>query len=211
VNENSEAIDIYKRLGVRKDSSSQVVHKHFLKLVISLLQKIKGGQKSDQLMTELKTLWVAHDILIDPDCRTDYDLRSLGILTSDITEEQEPSLIAYGMGKGPKSKSPSWRIGELLQAVGLLEQAELTIACDMHKAMPEMQFGRFLIKQDFLNETQLEAVLIGQVLLRSGDITLNQFINAMAELSKTNRNFKEILLESGYLKNATLLKLDNDI
>jgi hypothetical protein len=210
VNEDSKAIDIYKELGVEKDSSSQTVHKHFLRLVGSLLRKIKSGQKSDQLMDELRTLWVSHDILIDPDCRTDYDLRSLGIITNDTNEEYEPSSIAYALGTGPKSKYPSWRIGELLQAVGLLEQAELTIACDMHKAMPEMQFGRFLVKQDFLTEKQLQAVLTGQILIRAGEITLTQFVNVMTEVNITNRNFKEVLLASGYLKNPTLLKLDND-
>ena len=40
-------------------------------------------------------------------------------------------------------KQPSWRIGELLQAAGILEQAELIIACDMHKAMPEITVWSF--------------------------------------------------------------------
>ncbi len=207
---DSTAIDIYKQLEVEKESSSQIVHKHFLRLVHDLLRKIKSDPKSSQLMDELRILWIAHDILIDPDCRTDYDLRSLGILTIDAEAVEEQSSIAYALGRGPKSNQPSWRIGELLQAVGLLEQAELDIACDMHKAMPEMQFGRFLVKQDFLTNKQLEAILIGQSLIRAGEITLTQFVNVMAEVSKKNRDFKEILLESGYLKNPGLIRLDSD-
>jgi len=211
VSEQSKAIDIYEKLGVSKDSSSQTVHMSFLKLVNPLVQKLKSGDPSNSLMEELRTLWVAHDILIDPDCRTDYDLRSMGIITSDSNEEDSQSTDSYGLGTGPKSKRASWRIGELLQAVGILEQAELDIACDMHKAMPEMQFGRFLVKQDFLTEMQLEAILLGQILIRSGEITLAQLITAIEEMSKSNRNIKEIFLELGYLKNPTLLKLDNDI
>jgi hypothetical protein len=208
VSDLPDAIDIYKQLGVEKDSSSQLIHKRFLKLIRDLVHKIKSGQKSEQLMNNLRSLWVAHDILVDPDCRTDYDLRSLGIKTSDIEEENTTSLL-YGSVNNAQFKAPSWRIGELLQAVGILEKAELEIACDMHKAMPEMQFGCFLVKQDFLNEPQLQAVLIGQSLIRSGEITLTQFVNAMAQVAESKRNIKEVLLELGYVKNPTLLKLDN--
>jgi len=201
--------DIYLRLGVQKDSSAQIIHKHFLKLVNPLLDKIKANRGSTQLLDELRSLWVAHDILVDPDCRTDYDLRSLGINTGDINEEDDSQTITFGVEPGQKSKPASWRIGELLQAVDILEQAELDIACDMHKAMPEMQFGRFLVKQDFLNEAQLQAVLIGQTLIRAGELTLFQFITAMSEVSKTHRDIKEVLLELGYIKNPTLFRLDN--
>ena len=200
--------DIYERLGVEKDSSAQIIHKHFLKLVSDLLLMIKNDQSS-QLLENLRSLWVAHDILVDPNCRTDYDLRSLGISTTDVEMDSQTGSITFASGKQPKTSS--WRIGELLQAVGILEQAELDIACDMHRAMPEMQFGRFLIKQDFLNETQLHAILIGQTLIRAGVLTLSQFLAIMTESTKSNRNIKEVLLESGLLKNPTEFKLDFDL
>jgi len=201
--------DIYLRLGVQKDSSTQTIHKHFLKLLSPLLDKIKASRDSTQLLDELRALWVAHDILVDPDCRTDYDLRSLGIQTSDIDEQDDSQTLTFGVEPGQASKSVSWRIGELLQAVGILEQAELDIACDMHKAMPEMQFGRFLVKQSFLNEAQLQAVLIGQILIRAGELTLSQFMTAMSEVSKTHGDIKEVLLELGYIKNPILFQLEN--
>ncbi len=200
--------NIYERLGVEKDSSAQAIHKRFLKLVNSLLAKINNDD-SAPLLEQLRELWVAHDILVDPNCRTDYDLRSLGIITTDIEIDSQTGSITFVSGQTPATSS--WRIGELLQAAGVLEQAELDIACDMHRAVPEMQFGSFLIKQDFLNETQLEAVLIGQTLIRSGEITLSQFLTIMAQSAKSNRNIKEVLLESGFLKNPTAFKLDNNI
>jgi hypothetical protein len=210
VSDQSKSIDIYNKLGVSKDSSAQAVHKQFLKLINPLICKLKVFKKSDKIMAELRTLWIAHDILVDPDCRTDYDLRSMGIITNDSNEEIEDNLIGYGGRSESKSKPASWRIGELLQATGLLEQAELDIACDMHRAMPEMQFGRFLVKQDFLNENQLQAILLGQSLIRSGDLTRAQFVSVMEKVSKTKGEFKELLLESGYIKNPRSIKLDND-
>ncbi len=210
-NNPTPANDIYQRLGAQKDSSAQIIHKHFLKLVCPLLKKIKAsGENHPELLDQLRELWVAHDILVDPDCRTDYDLRSLGIVTSDNTLEEEAQTrsITFADQSGQYT-TPSWRIGELLQVLGMLEQAELDIACDMHKAMPEMQFGCFLVKQDFLTEAQLQTVLIGQTLIRAGEITLLQLIEVMAEVKKSNRDFKEILLESGYLKNPSLYKFND--
>ncbi len=83
------------------------------------------------------------------------------------------------------------KIGELLNVAGLLEASELEIACDMHKAMPEMQFGSFLVKQGFIEEYQLEAVLFAQKLLRKGLITVVQYQAAMEELESSGVGVSE--------------------
>ena len=203
--------DIYECLGVLKDSSSQTIHRNFLKLVRKALEELQADQpgSSNLHLEQLTKLWFAHDILMDPSTRTDYDLRALGITTGNFGEDNISNGQAINFNQEPDSQSlPSWRIGELMQASGLLEQAELDIACDMHKAMPEMQFGRFLVKQGFITDRQLQALLIGQVLLRLGEITLSQFCAVIAKLESSNQDFKEILLESGYVTNALLIKLE---
>ena len=198
--------DIYQCLGLLKESSSQEIHKQFLKLVRRILLEIrtKVSDDNDKSLAQLQKLWFAHDILMDPFTRTDYDLRALGIQTGDYDEIDaniNPTLaLNPSSTKDLPAQPMSWRIGELMQAAGFLDQTELDIACDMHKAVPEMQLGRFLTKQGFIDPKQLKAVLIGQVLLRRGEITLSQFCSVMNEVNQSDRDIKEILLESGYIK-----------
>ncbi len=199
--------DIYEQLGVLRDTSGQEIHKRFIKLVIKLLRDMPAGGQNDVQLQRLQGLWFAHDILVDPATRTDYDLRALGIQTGSYEIIDDNSFLDSGSTQQSPLAS-SWRIGELLQAAGVLEQAELDIACDMHKAMPEMQFGRFLIKQGFISEKQLQAVLIGQVLLRGGLITLSQFCAAMLQAAQSQQDMKEILLELGFINQAILKELN---
>jgi len=203
--------NIYEQLGVLKDTPAQEIHKRFIKLIIKLLQDMSIGGQIDDHLQRLQGLWFAHDILVDPATRTDYDLRALGIQTASGNFEivDDDTLNAGSTQQSPPASS--WRIGELLQAAGLLEQAELDIACDMHKAMSEMQFGGFLIKHEFIDERQLQAVLIGQILLRSGDITLSQFCEIMAEAAKSKRDVKEILLEKGHISKTILKKFGSEL
>jgi len=198
--------NIYEQLGVLKDTPGHDIHKRFIKLVMKLLRDMPAHGQIDGDLQRLQNLWFAHDILIDPSTRTDYDLRALGIQTGkDEGVDDNQSLLN---GSAPESPPPpSWRIGELLQAAALLEQAELDIACDMHKAVPEMQFGRFLLKQGFIGHRQLQAALIGQILLRSGKINLSQFCSIMKEVEQSKGDIKEILLETGYISKAILKKL----
>jgi len=202
----SQSLDIYGQLGVMKDTPAQDIHKRFIKLVLNLMLDRPATDQTEAQLERLQRFWFAHDILIDPVTRTDYDLRALGIKTGDygIVDDSQP----LGAGSSQPEEPPSWRIGELLQAAGLLEQAELDIASDMHKAMPEMQFGRFLVKQQFIDERQLQAVLIGQALLRDGKITVSQFCLVMLEVGKSKRDIKEILLETGYISKSILKSLN---
>lgn len=199
--------DIYEQLGVLRDTSAQEIHKRFLKRVMKMLLNTSMTGQIDGHLQGLQALWVAHDILIDPVTRTDYDLRALGIKTGDyeIVLDTGQSLNTGSVSQLPSPDS--WRIGELLLAAGVLEQAELDIACDMHKAMPEIQFGTFLSKQGFISEKQLQAVLIGQILLRSGEITLSQFRSMMTQTDGSDRDIKEILLEMGIISKTILTKL----
>jgi curved DNA-binding protein CbpA len=202
----AQSSDIYERLGVSKDTSGAEIHRHFIKLLMQLLQNKPTNEHLEEYLLELQNLWFAHDILVDPSTRTDYDLRALGIRTGEHLAIDEGQ--ALGAGSGQEAPAPpSWRIGELLQAAGLLEQSELDIACDMHKAMPELQMGGFLVKQGFISERQLQAVLIGQILLRTGDLTLSQYCSMIKEVDQSRTDIKEILLEKGYINKAILAKL----
>jgi len=87
------------------------------------------------------------------------------------------------------------RIGELLQCSGLLEKTELEIAADMHKAMPEIMFGAFLVKQGFVEEHDLECVLLAQQLIKTNDISLSQFQELMQERGDTGASFSDLVLE----------------
>jgi len=117
-------------------------------------------------------------------------------------EEDEDGHAAKKGSHGPRTQL---RIGELLQCAGLLEQTELDIAADMHKAMPEMMFGTFLVKQGFIEDADLNCVLLGQQLLKSGDITVVQFQTVMIERSATGLDMDQMLLAKGYI-NQTLLE-----
>jgi len=74
----------------------------------------------------------------------------------------------------------------------------------MHKAMPEMMFGTFLVKQGFIEEADLDCVLVGQQLLKTGDITVVQFQTVMIERSATGLDIGEMLLAKGYVNEFML-------
>jgi hypothetical protein len=183
------ARDIYGMLGLSQYASYDQIHKNFLRRVRKLLLcKTRAGY-TRALLEQLRNLWIAHDILIDPKTRNDYDFRVLGLKSSSgLASEAKPT-------RSPTRQS---KIGELFEASGLLEPTELQIACDMHKAMPEMQFGRFLVKQGFLEEEQLQAVLAAQRLIRTGKLTLSQFKEAMYIVNNHTGTFSQVLLEKGF-------------
>jgi hypothetical protein len=101
------------------------------------------------------------------------------------------------------------RIGELLQCAGLLEPTELQIACDMHKAMPEVQFGKFLVQQGFIIERDLESVLLGQKLLRAKILSVAQFQAAMELSQSRNELLQDTLAELGYATDEDINKVTN--
>jgi len=183
------AKDVYAVLGVSQYASYELIHKSFIKLSRKLLLAgAKSHSRKD--LERLRALWIAHDILMDPKTRNDYDFRSIRSAKGEAKPEK-----AEG---GPLSPTAPMKIGELLQESGLLEPTELEIACDMHKAMPEMQFGRFLVKQGFIEDNQLEAVLLGQRLIQEGNIKIDQFKELMSAVN-SGTAIRTALLEKGYL------------
>ncbi len=196
--------DLYAMLGVSQMSPFEEIHKNFLRKIRKILLKLRGAVRPerDELLKELRRNWVARDILCDPVTRTDYDFRDMGLRGS-------PDGAVPHVEDGPQriGQRTPLRIGELLQCAGLLEQAELEIACDMHKAMPEVQFGTFLVRQGFIQERDLDSVLLGQTLLRDGKITVAQFQVAMELSQSRGANISDTLIEHGYITAAELAKL----
>lgn len=197
--------DIYTLLGVSQMSPMEGVRTRFYKLTRQIhreLAETTDIDRRNKLLYDLKFICIAYDILSDPVTRTDYDLRTMG-------------LRGVAMPQTPDEKKPGelgqrlhLKIGELLNVAGLLETSELEIACDMHKAMPEMQFGSFLVKQGFIEEYQLEAVLFAQKLLRKGLITVVQYQAAMEELESSGVAVSETVVERGYVTQSDLDHLE---
>ncbi len=199
--------DLYALLGVSQMSPFEEIHKNFLRKIRKILLKLRGSVRPerDELLKELRRNWVARDILCDPVTRTDYDFRDMGLRGSP-----DGQLLPHAPEDGPQGRlgqRTPLRIGELLQCAGLLEMAELEIACDMHKAMPEMQFGTFLVRQGFIQERDLDSVLLGQNLLRDGKITVAQFQVAMELSQSRGANISDTLIDHGYITAAELAKL----
>lgn len=192
-------LDFYLRLQVSQMADFGSIHKSFLRKVRPLLRQHASGtlvgQARKDLLNSLQSLWIAHDILCDPVTRTDYDFRRMGL--RGTAEEG-------GEGKASVASRPQLRIGELLLCAGLLETTELEIAADMHKAMPELMFGAFLVKQGFIEEDDLSCVLLGQQLLKTGGITAAQFQESMLERAKSGKEFGDILVASRYLTTGQL-------
>lgn len=192
-------LDFYLRLQVSQMADFGSIHKSFLRMVRPLLRQhasgTLAGQARKDLLNSLQSLWIAHDILCDPVTRTDYDFRRMGL--RGASEEG-------GEGKASVANRPQLRIGELLLCAGLLETTELEIAADMHKAMPELMFGAFLVKQGFIEEDDLSCVLLGQQLLKTGGITAAQFQESMLERAKSGIEFGDILVARSYLTDVQL-------
>ena len=53
------------------------------------------------------------------------------------------------------------------------------MALDMHKAMPEMMFGQFMVEQGFLRQDELAAALLCQQLIARNKLNLEQFQTSM--------------------------------
>lgn len=190
---------VYELLDVAQVSSFEEIHRNFLRKVRKLLineAKITDRKERFQVLRKLQFLWIAHDILTDPVTRTDCDLRAIGL--RGILDEIIPQAPEDASQGGPSNRTPL-RIGELLLCAGLLEPTELEIAADMHKAMPEMMFGAFLVKQEFIEEDDLNTVLLGQKLLRSGVITVVQFQTAMEMKRKEGKDLSDSLVSLGYV------------
>ncbi len=189
---------LYSLLGVSQISSYDQIHRNFLNLIRKTLRQLEAARRQEKqaLLATVRRIWIAHDILTDPITRTDYDFRDLGLRgnTNQLSLDESDD----------KQEGGQLRIGELLQCAGLLESTELEIACDMHKAMPEVQFGTFLVRQGFIGERDLESVLVGQRLLRAGKISVAQFQVAMELCHSRGLAIGETLLEKGYITEAVI-------
>jgi hypothetical protein len=189
--------DLYAMLGVSQMSPFEEIHKNFLRKIRKILLNLRTAVRPerDELLKELRRNWVARDILCDPVTRTDYDFRDMGLRGSPdapTPHMEEPQRIGQ--------RTPL-RIGELLQCAGLLEQAELEIACE---------FGTFLVRQGFIQERDLDSVLLGQTLLRDGKITVAQFQVAMELSQSRGANISDTLIEYGYITAAELSQLSGE-
>lgn len=201
----SPLADIYTLLGVSQMSPMEGVRTRYYKLTRAIHRELLNATDIDlrnKLLYDLKFICIAYDILSDPVTRTDYDLRTMGLRGESMVqtpEEKKPGELGQRL---------HLKIGELLNVAGLLEGSELEIACDMHKAMPEMQFGSFLVKQGFIEEYQLDAVLFAQKLLRKGLITVVQYQAAMEELESSGVSVAETVVERGYVTQSDLDHLE---
>jgi hypothetical protein len=146
----------------------------------------------------LRAVCIAHDVLKEPTTRTDYDFRLLGVRDDNQVQTPEDARPA-GFGSRTHIK-----IGELLQCAQILEASELEIAVDMHKAMPEMRFGEFLVKQGFLERRQLEAALLGQFLISNGKITVAQYQVGMYNERNSSVPLAETITSAGWVTDEDL-------
>ncbi|OPZ89688.1 MAG: hypothetical protein BWY75_01055 [bacterium ADurb.Bin425] len=190
--------NFYQFFGLEQGADRQDIHRSFLVRVRSILRGIKQrseplrGFERQEVLKGLQKVWINHDILQDASTRGDYDQRLSGHAVADEAPQESKT-------------GPTVRIGELLQSSGLLEKTELEIAADMHKAMPELMFGSFLVKQGFVEERDLECVLISQQLIKTGQISLEQFQELMPERGDTGTMFN-LLLERGLVTREELDK-----
>ncbi|MBP7862717.1 hypothetical protein KA183_13615 [bacterium] len=181
----------YVLLHVEPGASFREIHISFLRLVRRLLFDFNLAPKKKKrgMIRELQQIWVAHDILSDPLTRTDYDIRFLG-LKAPVTGTTEGVTESGGV---------LFKVGELLESAGLLEPTELEIAADMHKAMPEMLFGTFLVKQGFITEGDLDQAVLGQELVKDNLIKLDVFKQAMSGWLTSQTPIKDYLVNENII------------
>jgi hypothetical protein len=202
--------NLYKLLQVEPLAPFETIHFIFVKTLRKILVKHKAEQLNPnydyhQFRQLIMKLWVAHDILSDPATRLDYDLKSA----------QVGGLPSQGIiSKGSQTQIPNQNqilIGKLLQIAKVLEPKELDVAVDMHKAMPGLRFGQFLVTAGFLNQDELDAALLGQRLILTGKITVAQFEKAMHDMRHKNIAFFDTLVTEGWIKPHDIFNDQSDL
>jgi hypothetical protein len=193
-------VNFYELLSTNMLSSYREIHVRFLRMVKRLIFKHSSSKEhgnatnSDRTFRlELRNLWVAHDVLKDPVNRADYDL---GLLCN----REGSHLIADNADKQAVEQSSKFRIGELLQAAEILDSCELAIAVDMHRAVPEMMFGQFMVNQGYLTQEELDDALYAQKLIWSGQLTVAQYRQAMLDARSSETPFRDELAKNGWLQ-----------
>ncbi|GEM_PF-2218818 len=190
--------DLYEALGVVPMSSIETIHVHYLRQVRKLLiaQQLTRDTSVWDFRGRLRAMSIAHDVLRDPVTRTDYDFRLLGLRGQSAPPVPE---LPGDMQTTITGTRPGLRIGELLQACEVLEAADLDVAVDMHRAMPNMPFGQFLVRQDFLSQQELDSALLGQRLIVDGKITVAQFQVAMFSVRSDGVPLGKTLVDRGWV------------
>ncbi len=188
----------YEILGIQPLSSSRQVHVGYLRSIKKMLaaRRAANGQERD-FLARLEEICLAHDVLREPETRVDYDFRLLkvrggGNALSDELDALETTIV-------PRSGKVHLKIGELLQSSEIIDMAELAAAVDMHKAMPEMLFGQFMVKSGFINQKQLDTVLEAQKLIGEGRITVAQFQAGMKAYKETGIPLLAFLNQEGFV------------
>jgi len=202
---DKSAFDAYGILQVEQIASFEEIHRSFLFLVRRVLMGLKKAKKKQRrpLLEELQNLWIAHDILSDPVTRTDFDFRILGLRGApDVIIHSAPEDKVDSIS----SRTPL-RIGELMQCAGLLEPTELEIAADMHRAMPEMLFGAFLVKQGFISEEDLQQVLMGQRLLKNGNLTVGHYQMCMKLWRESQTPIENTAVAEGFVSQSEMERI----
>lgn len=192
-------VNFYELLSTNMLSSYREIHVRFLRMVKKLIGKQKslkeagnGASTERAFRIELRNLWVAHDVLKDPVNRADYDL---GLLCN----REGSQLVPDNADKNTIEQSAKFKIGELLQAAEILDACELAIAVDMHRAVPEMMFGQFMVNQGYLTQEELDDALYAQKLIWAGKLTVAQFRQAMIESRASERTFRDELIKNGWV------------
>lgn len=192
--------DLYERLSVKSDCTLEQVDIAFYRKIRDFLQNqaIHKSVSAHDFRAKLKAICIAHDILSDKVTRGLYDNKD----NPDYADLEKT--IAEPIVKQPEATTKAPRIGELLKQSEILEPGELQLAVDMHKAMPEMMFGEFMVSQGFLDKSELQAALLAQQLISKGFLNLEQFQTLMHDLRNFKKDVVENLLEKGWVKQAQI-------
>jgi type IV pilus assembly protein PilB len=121
--------------------------------------------------------------------------------------------ITEGEGGGSREAVVTKRLGELLLAEGLLTTAQLEEALRAQRARETYaSLGQILVAQKIVTRDQLLSVLqrhrrrskLGDILLKSGEITRVHLRAALVEQRRTGQLLGEILVALGYISEERL-------
>lgn len=172
------SINYYEDLLVDRFASSSEVEKAFLKRVRSLLRTSggHGGGLSVSEKSDLMSLCVARDVLINPPSREEHDFHFLSLRrkTARQTRLMCQSLEEIGTGRV--------EIVESLQLTELVSPQEIQIALELHNPLALEPFGKYLVDSGTVDSENLEAALLGRLLFKDGRLrktSLQRIFKAM--------------------------------
>jgi hypothetical protein len=154
----------YEILGLDRLASPNEIERAFLKKVRNLLSPY--GDRREELpfrcRQELVSLYVARDVLRDQVSREDHDFRFLSLRrkSANHPRPRAKSQDEFNTGRA--------RIVEALLFAELASAASVQLALELHDPSTFEPFAKFLIENDIVAERDLEAALLGKVLLKEG-------------------------------------------